>query len=98
MEDCSFFKKQAEECRSRSRMSSDPVLQETLRALSDDCMAYANKMDASLADEIWFLSDDGWAVPGNQKAAERTWSAKHVLCFSLLLTVPSMATLAWILL
>jgi hypothetical protein len=96
MEDCLFFRKQAEECRSRARKSSDPVLQETLRTLSDDCVAYANKIDASLGDETWFLSDDEWPVPKNQKVAERTWSAQQALGFLLLLTVPSVATLTWI--
>jgi hypothetical protein len=98
MEDCSFFRKQAEECRVLARKNSDVVLQEILQTLSDDCIAYANQTDASLADETWFFSEDAWPVHENKKAADRTWSAAQVLGFSLLLVVPSMATLAWTLL
>jgi hypothetical protein len=98
MEDCFFFRKQAEECRVLARKSSDAVLQKTLQTLSDDCIAYANQTDASLADETWFLSEDACPFHKNQKAADRTWSAGQVLSFLLLLAVPSMATLAWTLL
>jgi hypothetical protein len=98
MEDCLFFRKQAEECRILARESSDPVLHETLQILLDDCIAYANNTDASLADETWFLSEDAWPVHKNRKVVDWTWSPEQVLGFLLLLAVPSMATLAWTLL
>jgi hypothetical protein len=88
MEDCSFFRKQAEECRRRASKSSDPVLQKILQSLSDDCVNYANEIDSSLADGYWF----GVKI---QETSERTWSAKQMLSFSLLLMMPSVATLVW---
>jgi hypothetical protein len=93
MENSSFFREQAEKCLRRARNSPDPVLQKTLRTLSDDCTAFANELeDQEIASSY---SDDNWPVSKTKKTPERTWSAIQLAGFAIVLTMPSIATLTW---
>jgi hypothetical protein len=93
MEDSLFFRERAEECLRRARNSPDPDLQRTLRTLSEDCTAFANELeDQEIASSY---SDDKWPVSKTQKTPERAWSAIQLAGFAMVLTMPSIATLTW---
>ena len=53
MEDSSFFRNQAEQCRRQAEIA-DPMLQITLETLAVDCIAYADELD--YPNDYWFAN------------------------------------------
>jgi hypothetical protein len=91
MEDSSFFRYQAEQCR-RQAENADPMLQITLETLAVDCVAYADELD--YPDDYWFANRAQIETETTSLTKPR-WSAiQKILIGILVIMTPGLFVLA----